>query len=205
MIRFLAFDLGDCLFRVDHGQAWEATAARSPLDWETLYARFYRSGAMIESLTGTISDDAFFAQLRDELEFAGRAAELRWIWTDIFSPLDARHQLVAQLAEQYAVGALSNLSRFHRDHLEAHFPLFRRFERKTYSWETGFMKPRPEIFAQCLVGTDFAPEECLFIDDQERHCQAAVALGWQTLHVGPDDDLAAGLKSLLEPPTQAIS
>jgi len=205
MIRFLAFDLGNCLFRLDHGPAWEATAAQSPLDLETLYDRFYRSGAMIESLTGTISDDAFFAQLRRELEFAGTASELRVIWTDIFTPLERRHGLVARLTKCYPVAALSNISRFHSDHLEAHFPLFHLFAQKTYSWETGFMKPRPEIFTQCLTSTGFAPEESLFIDDQERHCQAAAALGWQTLHVGPDDDLAAALKPFLEPSAETIS
>jgi putative hydrolase of the HAD superfamily len=44
------------------------------------------------------------------------------------------------------------------------------------------VKPSREIFEQILQEGGMKAEETLFIDDSKRNCEAAAALGFQTLH-----------------------
>ncbi|RKX31370.1 MAG: hypothetical protein DRP71_13575 [Verrucomicrobia bacterium] len=199
MIRLIVFDLGNLLFRVDHSEAWEETRKHTTLDEDNLTRRFYGSGEMIENLIGELDDDDFFEQLQRSLEIQLEPNRLKSIWTGIFSPIEDRLATVFELRDHYQLGVISNISRFHSEHLERRFPVMQAFSKKTYSWACGYMKPRPEPFQAMLSESGLKPEECLFVDDQERHAEAARKLGWRAEQVALSDDLRSTLDSTLNP------
>ena len=59
------------------------------------------------------------------------------------------------------------------------------FDRLYLSYEMRMMKPAPKIFQAMIDGEQTAPENILFIDDSARNCEAAAALGINTLN--PDN------------------
>lgn len=197
-IQFIYFDLGNVLFKVDHDRAWENTRKHTTMNAQALYARFYGAGEMIEHMTGNMSDDEFFSQLKSLLEFEESVAHLKTIWEDVFLPIEERLNTMCKIATTIPLGVLSNISPVHSKFLEKNHAHMQKFSHKVYSWETGFMKPREEIFVQATRLCGVAPENCLFVDDQEQHTRAAAQLGWKTLMLSPDDCLKTLLGSILE-------
>lgn len=197
-IQFIYFDLGNVLFKVDHCRAWENTRKYSSLSTQELYERFYGAGEMIEHMTGNLSDDEFFSQLKSLLEFEKSVAHLKTIWEDVFLPIEERLKTISKIAAIIPTGVLSNISPVHSRFLEKKHAQMQKFSHKVYSWETGFMKPRKEIFAQATRLCGFSPPNCLFVDDQEQHTRAASQLGWKTLMLSLDDCLETRLGSIVE-------
>jgi len=203
MIRLIAFDLGNLLFRVDHTTAWARIRPHTALAEKTLFERFYGSGELIENLIGRLSDEAFFQRLRDTLEVQLDPKELQEIWTSVFFPIEDRIATVLELGDRYRLGVISNISHFHSAHLEQDFPVMEALPEKVYSWACGHVKPRSEPFRAMLSRTGCKPAECLFLDDQKRHIEAARALGWHARSVALSDDLGAILKALPPSSTNA--
>jgi putative hydrolase of the HAD superfamily len=89
---------------------------------------------------------------------------------------------LSELRERgYKTALLSNIGKqsLHRrfsDHeLETHF------DAVIASGEIGYVKPEPEIYHHASRQLGVTPEECLFVDDRERHCAGAQAVGMQTV------------------------
>ncbi len=196
MIKLIAFDIGNVLFRIDHSQAWELTLADTELTPEVAYERFYHSGDMIESMIGQLDDDTFFKRLRDKLRYKRSPDDLRQIWSQTIHPIPERIQVATSLGSQYRLALISNTSPFHSNQVDLHPNFTEHFDPIVYSWKCGYMKPRRECFEDCLKHTPYSASECLFIDDQERQTEAATDLGWQTLTLSLEDDLERRLASI---------
>jgi|GEM_PF-692793 len=192
-IDFIAFDIGGVLFNFNHGPAWVRTLPYCEISETLAYERFYNSGDMVESMIGDIDDDTFFRRLAEKLSFQKPVEDLRSIWSSTVEAMPQRIGMVRKLANHYRLGVISNISPFLSQQIDTYSDFTQHFERITYSWQARYVKPRPEIFAACLDGLDLHPRNCLFIDDQQRQTDAAAELGWQTLHLAPEDDLASKL------------
>ena len=64
------------------------------------------------------------------------------------------------------------------------------------SCEIGLQKPDKEIYEYIMKETDFAPQDILFIDDQQKNIDSASALGWNTF-LGSGEDLES-IKNAVE-------
>ncbi|MFF2191860.1 HAD-IA family hydrolase [Streptomyces sp. NPDC058157] len=60
----------------------------------------------------------------------------------------------------------------------------------------GVAKPDPEIYAIAAGRAGAAPERCLFVDDDRRNVEAAVALGMTGVHFRGPEDLRGALAFL---------
>ena len=58
-------------------------------------------------------------------------------------------------------------------------PLFDVIIDATY---TGILKPDPRAYAMCSEALHRTASECVFVDDQWRNIQGAMAAGWSTVH-----------------------
>lgn len=74
------------------------------------------------------------------------------------------------------------------------------FDGSYFSCEIGHRKPEPNAYQRILQDHGLSPEDCLFIDDQERNLTAAAALGIRTLQhkIGDAVPLSKKLAYLLE-------
>ncbi len=55
------------------------------------------------------------------------------------------------------------------------------FEATSLSYDTGYVKPDPRAYETIAARLDVLPEECIFVDDQERFCTAARGEGMQAI------------------------
>lgn len=84
------------------------------------------------------------------------------------------------LAPQYRIGMLSNAADNWLDEL---FDADDRalFEHTVLSYQVGFAKPDPRIYRLAAERFSVEPEQCLFVDDIARYCDAAHDVGMQAL------------------------
>ena len=76
--------------------------------------------------------------------------------------------------------ALSNYPCWYRL-IEERLQLSRYVAWSFVSCETGVRKPAPEAYLHASRTLNVAPERCLFVDDRERNCDAARAVGMDAI------------------------
>lgn len=88
---------------------------------------------------------------------------------------------IRELRKSYKTALLSNIGReslnrrFSKEELKMHF------DTVVISGDLGLVKPEPEIYLQGAKMLDVAPGECVMLDDRERHCDGARAVGMQAI------------------------
>jgi len=89
--------------------------------------------------------------------------------------------LISELKPAYKIGLLSNigtnwvLEHFLTPKEQALFDTF------VFSFEVGLVKPDERIYRLVSERLGEPPEACVVIDDLERNCQGAEAIGMQTI------------------------
>jgi HAD superfamily hydrolase (TIGR01509 family) len=59
---------------------------------------------------------------------------------------------------------------------------FRKYFKENFiSGDLGLEKPNPKIYYAALKRLNAKPEECIFIDDKEKNCEAAIKLGIKSI------------------------
>lgn len=103
----------------------------------------------------------------------------------------------AKLKSKYKIGLLSNASHdvfstiFSPTQLEI-------FDAIVSSYHTGLVKPDPRIFTVLCEKLDVVPEECVFIDDAERHLVAAKSLGMKTIRYESVEQTVAAIEQAIQ-------
>lgn len=85
-----------------------------------------------------------------------------------------------ELKPRYKIGLLSNAS---RDVLSGIFSVEQRglFDVALSSFHVGLTKPDPRMFLLMTERLGVRPDECVLVDDQQRHLAAAAKLGFTTI------------------------
>jgi putative hydrolase of the HAD superfamily len=100
------------------------------------------------------------------------------------------------LKPKYKVGMLSNAGAdwlselFTEDQLAL-------FDATALSYETGITKPDTAAYQAIADTLDVGPAECVFVDDQERHCTGAREAGMQAILFKGFEQFKADLERLL--------
>ena len=84
------------------------------------------------------------------------------------------------LKGKYKLGVLSNASTDWTSRLFTPEQL-KLFDAIVMSYQIGFVKPDPRAYRTISEKLDVAVEECIFVDDQERYCEAARQAGMKAV------------------------
>jgi HAD superfamily hydrolase (TIGR01509 family) len=145
----------------------ELIAAKHPTAW-------------VEFEAGEIGEEEFLARFFRDGRAFDHAAFRRTV-RDSYGWLPGMEGLLAELKGRgYPIHALSNYPPWFRM-IEERLALSRYLEWSFVSCLTGVRKPDPRAFTGAVAALGVAAEECLFVDDRERNCGAARALGLQAV------------------------
>jgi HAD superfamily hydrolase (TIGR01509 family) len=148
--------------------------------------------AWIEFELGHLSEEQFLARFFRDGRAFDRAAFLDTVRAS-YRWLPGMEELLAALAARgHALHALSNYPEWY-GMIEERLALSRYLAWSFVSCRTGVRKPDPRAFLGAAASLGVAPGECLFIDDRERNCAAARALGMPALRFTSARELAAEL------------
>lgn len=101
-----------------------------------------------------------------------------------------------ELKPRYKLGLLSNAGDNWLDELFSPEQVAL-FDAAALSYETGVVKPGKQAYAVIAERLGVQPEECVFIDDQERYCTAAREFGMQAVWYRGFEQMKQDLEPLL--------
>jgi putative hydrolase of the HAD superfamily len=102
-----------------------------------------------------------------------------------------------KLKPRYKIGMLSNTGRNMLGEIFTPEQI-RIFDALGLSYEMGTLKPDARAYQTIARRLGVDSEECVFIDDQERHCTGARDAGMQTILYGDFDQMKTDLERLLK-------
>jgi HAD superfamily hydrolase (TIGR01509 family) len=118
------------------------------------------------------------------------------IYNDVFSLNPKAVAALKGLRGVLRLILLSNTDEQRFRHIKTTFPDIFFFDAYVLSYETGHIKPEPEIYRIALDAAGCEAEACLFIDDLETNIVAAETLGLRGLLMRPETDISAALRGL---------
>ena len=197
MIKTIVFDLGGVLFT--EGKA----AAVKSLLREYGYDRTIVRGAMTspESVAlrkGLISDEEFWRGVEGRLPVGYHAAAIRKAWYEGYRLDREVLRLIKELRAIFQILAFSGNTRSRVDYLDAKYGFRRYFDKEIYSFDFRLDKPQRAFVEVMLENARCAPEEIVYVDDQEAAVIPARELGVHTINcrTGKIETLRAALRSL---------
>lgn len=140
--------------------------------------------------TGAVLPDDYVAWALGVLGSAASPQQFREAWRRVFSPNPPMWDCVRQLASGgHRLILFSNTNAIHCPWLFETYPEFSLFQGAVLSFETGFLKPRPEIYQHAVDAHDLVADSTLYIDDLPQNIATGRQFGfhcWQyNLHDHP--------------------
>ncbi len=176
MIRWILFDLGNVL--VHH-----------VLDGKSSYTvgKKVYDGKIIESIYSCAEYDSFCCGKISEKEFVEKFlkdniidltyGEFVQLYKNDIRVIDGMIELVREVSQKYKLAIVTNEGiEWARYKLEK-LGMSGLFDHIIISGELGVRKPDVKFYKKTLELLKASPEECLFIDDQEKNCVAAESIG----------------------------
>jgi glucose-1-phosphatase len=112
-------------------------------------------------------------------------------WRNIFTPNEPMWNRVRQLAaDGHRLILFSNTNGIHCPWVFEEFPEFSLFPEAVLSYETGFIKPQPEIYQYAIDAHGLVPSETLYIDDLPPNIAAGREFGFRCFQYNLDDHAA---------------
>ena len=201
----VVFDLGGVVFRLDKMIAIQRFKEIGVERVEEFLDDYAQKGIFGDLEAGKLTAE----QYRDELSrIVGKPLtmeQLEYAWTGYAAELYQRNfdALLRLRQEGFPVALLSNTNPFMMRWARSNEfdgqgnGLDHYFDRLYLSYEMRMMKPSLEIFKAMIDGEGTDPSNILFIDDSARNCEAAAALGIQTLNPDNSGDWRGDVFSIL--------
>jgi len=114
-------------------------------------------------------------------------------------PVDGLHDVLGNLRRDYRIGLATNRGKTVHEVIRR-FRLTPYFEVALGVLDVARPKPYPDMLEQCLARLDVAPQEAVYVGDQDCDRQAAAAAGMHFIAVGDQAGAALGIASLAELP-----
>lgn len=196
-VKTVLFDLGNVILSIDFDRALAAWAPHSRLPPDRLRTTFRWDEPFLQHETGKLSDDGYFAHLRQLLELECDAATVQAGFNAILvAEIEETVRMVEQVRRRVPCHAISNTNAAHLAEIRRAFPqLLPRFDRVFASHEIGHRKPQPAAFEHVLREIGVPAPQVLLFDDLAPNVYGARALGLQAVLVRNPDDVR---KALLE-------
>lgn len=194
MIKAIYFDFHGVITQGDFADIYQNVAKR--VDVPTQQVVEYHHTYLPDMLTGQVTP-------KDMIEKLGLSQKIQvtdflHIWKEEIvrlTKLDSRMlQLLTTLRETYTLAALTNLTA-ERYEADKALGLYEYFDHCVLSCKEGIKKPDKKFFLRGFELTGNAPEEVIFIDDQEKNTDCAAELGATSILYKDYETLISNLRT----------
>ena len=183
MIKLIIFDLGKVILDFSHLEIAGGLARYSNhpayQDPKNIMDNMFSKGNGIATLyeEGKITSEEFFGHIKETFRLNIPFLHFKRIWNGIFTENKGIGDLIEWLKKDFTLFLVSNTNELHFEYVKQKFPVVHKFDNWILSYETGVMKPHPEIFHIALSRAGVQPEEAIFIDDIAEHVRGAQVVG----------------------------
>ena len=194
----LLFDLGRVVLKIDFSRALACWAGYAGRPLSEIAARWAIDETYHHHERGTISDEAFFGQLRRDLGITISDEQFLEGWNAIFAgEMDGIAPLLARAARHLPLYVYSNTNRAHVAHFtQIHAETLKPFRELYYSSSIGHRKPDAAGFDHVVSEIGVPASRIVFFDDLAENIEGARACGLKAVHVKTSCDVADALTAL---------
>jgi glucose-1-phosphatase len=129
--------------------------------------------------TGKIDIPTYTSWALQVLASPATPEEFQHAWQQIFTRNTPMWTCVEKLvADGHRLILFSNINGIHWPWITENFDGFHQFHGAVLSYETGFIKPQPEIYHHAIRTHQLVPEETLYIDDLPPNIATGIDLGF---------------------------
>lgn len=176
MPRTIIFDLSEVLIAGLVGI--EKTLAKELLVAEQDILPCFGGQLLEDICTAKISEDAYLEQIIAVEQWNIEVTRLKSIIRHNFhQEVEGMQRLLMTLASRYELTLLSDHAREWIAYIKDIHPFLQCFERTFFSYELEKTKKNPATFLEVLDRIAYAPEDCLFIDDNPKNIAVAESVG----------------------------
>jgi epoxide hydrolase-like predicted phosphatase len=176
--RLIIFDVGGVLYTLDYERTWESISAVCEKPIEAIKNVLYEENTFVPFEKGTLSTVQYYTAVCHRLCCRLGFDEFKKAFNLFLIKRPEMFRLLARLKQKARIHFLSNTNTINAEVL--HSSLLAISDGITYSFETGYRKPEPEIYRIALHREKTSPGDTIFIDDSEENVDTAAALGMHT-------------------------
>lgn len=195
----IIFDFDGVLSAYDRSARLAGISRITGLDGDTILDRVWESGFENAADCGKYPDEASYLSAFND-QIGCKLSRDQWIANraEAMRHRPDMHELVIELRKHYGLAMLTNNGPLTKAAFDRLAPETAKFfgDSAFFSCDFGTKKPNGKIFEQVarLLGSD--PAQCIFIDDQQRHCDGAGKTGMTGIRFTGVDDLKGQLTHL---------
>ncbi|MFO8050816.1 MAG: HAD family phosphatase [Thermoplasmatota archaeon] len=183
MIKGIIFDFGNVICSFDNNIFIDRLAKRCKYSGEEISRLLYLESPVVEDYeTGKITSKEFFGKVKGMLDLSMDIETFRHAFTDIFTPIPEVIELIKRSKESCKLALLSNTNEWDHAFGIGKVEVYPLFDAVTLSYQVGVKKPDDRIFLDCLDKLGLKADECIFVDDIEKHVEKARTLGMYGIH-----------------------
>jgi glucose-1-phosphatase len=194
MIKTIIFDLGQVVISFDWTSALMRLTQHTDRSLDEIVTYFTDPRNDHLFVEGKISGEEFFARSQKALDLSVSFEEFRALYSDIFTSMPESEKIIKKLEQKYRLAILSNTNEFHFPYIIKNFRVMDYFEDFILSYEEKCQKPQYEIYQKALERLHVAPQETLFIDDNQTNVISATQIGIRAIHYEGTGSLTRGLE-----------
>ena len=172
------FDIGHVLLDFDFSPSLTGLFPADAVDREQRLALLLERKDEFEA--GGIDTETYIAWALETLGSESTPAEFRHAWQQIFTPNEPMWKCVRQLAAAgHRLILFSNINGIHWPWITENYLEFALFHESVVSFQTGFIKPQPQIYQYAIDRHALVPAETIYIDDLPPNIATGRALGFR--------------------------
>lgn len=195
-ITHVIFDLGQVLTMVDESVAVGVVAARTGRSEKYVNTAMFSPERKRPLESGFQTWREYSEMIRSELGLDMDDDEFRGVFTSVLTPYEPMFDVVRALAPRFNLGCCSNTNGAHWDEIRATVPVTDLFGPKVLSFEVGSMKPDQQIYRDLISACAAEPGQIVFIDDNQKNVESAIATGIRALRFTTIEQLESDLNDL---------
>ena len=194
MIKVIAFDFGNVIYKLHHRKFIKNLKKYSKLSYSKLFDEILNSKEYDLLETGKISFNEYFKAIQYKAKLKATkeklTEEIKEKLTEIRSSLD----IILKLKKKYKLILVSNANEIDFNYVIRKSKAFKYFDEYIISYKLGYMKPSFMIYLELIRLADCNPDEILFIDDKNKNIKGAAKLGIKAIQYKNYSKLLKDLK-----------
>lgn len=197
MYKYIIFDLGGVLLKLDKTACIKAYNDLGYSGFDKVLSEFHQSGFFLDYEKGIISSEKFRELIRAHCRPEVTDLQIDEAMSSFLIEIPAdKLNYIANLRKKYKTAILSNTNPIAMKYV---LPMFNingctiddYFDDLFFSYKMKLAKPDSDVYKHVISKLGANPQEMLFIDDSQCNLDAASALGIQTLFIDGSIDFIA--------------